>query len=437
MSAPRKVSVLVLSWNGREHLEHCLPALVDQRAPGVPWEILLLDNGSADGTVEWVRRAHPAVRVLASERNLGFCAGNQRLAEAAEGDALVLLNNDTRPHADWLGELVAAAAAAPADVAAVSGLIVDWEGERLDFGRGVVTFDGHAFQLDHRRPLASAALPVPGEEMPFACGGNMLVRRDSFLAAGGFDPDYFAYYEDVDLGWRLWSGGERVIAAPRAVVRHRSSGTSDRLGMYNRGLLFERNAFATVHKNLESGLWEQLMPAVLLTFLARARTLLVEGNRGGATLTEDPYRQGSVAGSAGRQPGTPDARWKRFARRALTGAARRLARLADPSGELVGRLQAPPGGGLRVELDDPRSIAQLRAAHHLLAGLDAVTEKRRQIQARRRRSDREWLGRFPFYLVPTYPGDADLFASAGFRSWLPPDLPLVERSLGEIMELGR
>lgn len=433
MSAPHKVSVLVLTWNGRAHLESCLPALVAQHDPGVPWEILLHDNGSHDGTVEWVRSAYPNVRLLASERNLGFCGGNARLAEAATGDALVLLNNDTRPRPEWLGELVATAAAQPEDVAAVSGLIVDWEGERLDFGRGVMTFDGHAFQLDHRRRLAAAVLPAPGEELPFPCGGNMLVRRESFFAAGGFDLDYFAYFEDVDLGWRLWSGGERVVSSPAAVVHHRSSGTSDRLGMFNRGLLFERNAFATAYKNLESGTWERLMPAILLTFLSRTRAMLVEANAGGATLDEDPYRPGSVTSApcAPAQEGPLVQRARGFAAR----LARRLARLADPTGALEARLVARPASP-GVALEDPRSIAQLRAMSYLLGHLDRSAEKRRQVQARRRRSDRELFEKFPLYLVPTYPGDAALFASPGFRAWLPPDLPLVERTLAEVMELG-
>ena len=204
------------------------------------------------------------VGVRAGALYLGFCAGNNRLAAAAAGDAVALLNNDTRPEPGWLGALVEALAAAPPDVAAVSGKIVDWAGERLDFGRGVMTFDGHAFQLDFRRPLAAARLPAAGEELPFACGGNLLVRRASFLAAGGFDASYFAYLEDVDLGWRLWSGGERILFAPGAVVHHRSSATSELLGLYNRGFLFERNAFLTAYKNYEPGLWERIMPAVRL-----------------------------------------------------------------------------------------------------------------------------------------------------------------------------
>ena len=155
-----KVTVAILSWNGRQHLETCLAALAAQQDPGVPWEILVLDNGSTDGTAAWMRErwgGDRRVRLLESPVNLGFCAGNNRLAAAADGDAVALLNNDTRPEPGWLGALVEALASAPADVAAVSGQIVDWGGERLDFGRGLMTFDGHAFQLDFRRPLKQRA----------------------------------------------------------------------------------------------------------------------------------------------------------------------------------------------------------------------------------------------------------------------------------------
>ena len=77
----------------------------------MPFEVLLLDNGSSDGTAEWVRRRHPEVRLIESPVNLGFCAGNNRLMEAAEGDAVAFLNNDTRPEPGWLAALVVAAPA--------------------------------------------------------------------------------------------------------------------------------------------------------------------------------------------------------------------------------------------------------------------------------------------------------------------------------------
>ncbi len=449
MSQPalRKVSVAILSWNGRHHLETCLAALARQDDPGVPWEILVLDNGSTDGTASWLAAAYPKVRLLASPVNLGFCGGNGRLVEAADGDAVAFLNNDTRPEPGWLAALVEALAAAPADVAAVSGRIVDWEGERLDFGRGLMTFDGHAFQLDFRRPLATARVPQAGEELFFACGGNMLVRRASFLAAGGFQAEYFAYLEDVDLGWRLWAGGERVLFAPAAVVHHRSSATSDLLGLFNRGFLFERNAFLTAYTNYEPGLWERVMPALLLTFLARTQAL-VAANPGGATLRIDPYagwiaNTAPVAAPAGGPAAEPTLQQAAADSRpsGLTPAGFALRLREYGARDLLRRVWRKLRGPSAMErptpypiLDDERTIAQLRALSYLLGHLDAAAARRATVQRRRRRSDREIFARFPPYLVPTYPGDAELFASPGFAAWLPDDLPLVRAELAEIME---
>ena len=359
MSAPRQVTVAVLSWNGRHHLETCLPALAAQVDPGVAWEVLVLDNGSGDDTAAWVRRHHPEVRLIRSEANLGFCAGNNRLVAMAEGDAVAFLNNDTRPAPTWLSALVSALGAAPDDVAAVSGLLTDWEGARLDCARGIMTFDGHAFQLGWGRPLATAPVPRAGAELLFPTGANMLIHREAFLDAGGFDEDYFAYYDDVDLGWRVWSGGRRIVFAPDAVVRHRGGATSALLGRYHRGMLFERNSFRTVYKNYESGLWEQLMPAVLLTLLSRTQALLVENNR---------------MGGLERAPQTPR---RSEAPRGTRGAPRSAGGIRDglrrALGRVLGRVSEADGGW---RITDERTMAQFRALDFLLGHLDGAAEKR-------------------------------------------------------------
>ncbi len=435
-----KVSVCILSWNGREHLATCLPALAAQDPPGIETEVLVLDNGSDDGTAEWLRREHPWVRLVESPVNTGFCGGNNRLVAAAEGDAIAFLNNDTRPERGWLKALVACLAGAPEDVAAVSGRIVDWSGEHLDFGRGVMTFDGHAFQLDFRRPLGEARVPDDGEELFFPCGGNMLVRKASFEAAGGFDEDYFAYLEDVDLGWRLWAGGERIVAAGGAVVHHRSAATSDLLGLFNRGFLFERNAFLTAYKNYQEGLWERIMPAVLLTLTHRTQTLLVENNPGAGTFTLDPYAgliANTATASAGEGlpaapppagPRTLGEKWRAY------GTAELLQRaVAKARRELFGGWRHRAG----TRITDERTVAQLRAVTYLLGHLDRAAERRAAVQARRRRSDAEIFQRFPPYLVATYPGDDRLFDSKGFRRWLPEDLPLVRALLEEVMAFDK
>jgi GT2 family glycosyltransferase len=423
-------SVAIASWNGRSHLETCLGALLEQRDPGIDWEILVLDNGSTDDTASWVEdwatRRDPRVRLLRSPVNLGFCAGNNLLVSEARGDAVAFVNNDTRPTEEWLESLVRGLREAPEDVAAVSGTILDWSGQRLDFARGILTFDGHAFQLGYHSPLAAVELPPSGSELLFPCGGNMLVRRASFLAAGGFDERYFAYLEDVDLGWRLWSGGERVTFVDDAVVHHRSMATSELLGRYNRGFLFERNALLTAYKNFDDELWRKLMPAILLTFLARTQAMLVGNNPGGAVLAVDPYA-GVIANTGGgtvspkpRKEGVESGRTQR---RFLRRAAWRLGRF----------LLAGPGRSQLPVLSDERSVAQLQALSSILANLEGAAESRAAVQARRRRPDREILERFPLYVVPTYPGDEELFASSGFGAWLPADLPLVHGRLDEIM----
>lgn len=439
-AARRKLSILILSFNGREHLETCLPAIAAQRDPGCDWELLLLDNGSRDGTARWVRDRHPWVRLVESPTNLGFAEGNNRLAAAASGDDLVLLNNDTLPEPLWLAALADASAAAAPDVAAIAGRLVDWQGERLDFGYGVRTFDGHAFQLDHRRPLATARVPASGEELPFACGANMLVRRRSFFDAGAFDPNFFAYLEDVDLGWRIWSGGERIVACGEAVVRHRASATSDRVGPFLRGSLFERNALLTAWKNLDDELWPKLMPAILLTFLARLEAIVVAGNPGADLLRRDPFTGrsvggiGGIGGGGGRggdgAEGSAQAWTDRLRRYGPTEFARRVTH------RIARTLRQAVSGGRSFELRHPQAISHLRAQSLFLGLLDEAAAARAVVRARRKRSDHELCERFPLYLVPTYLGDQALFASPGFASLLPESPVLARAALSEVMEVA-
>ena len=439
------MAVSILNWNGRGHLERCLESIDSQVDPGVEWEVLILDNASTDDSWAWLEENWPEkrriggagrpapVRRFRAERNLGFCDGNNWLAEQTDADALALLNNDTRVRHDWLRALVASLSSAAPDVAAVSGLILDWEGLKLDFAEGAMTFDGHAFQLGYHRSLDTAVLPKPGDELLFACGGNMLVRRRSFVQAGGFDSAFFAYLEDVDLGWRLWSGGERIVAAPEAVVHHRSMATSDLLGRFNRGFLFERNAFLTAYKNYDQPLWPQMMPAVLLTFLSRTQTLLVENNPHGDSFTLDPYDPHLRGLLDGRQPPREGLR-KRWQRYGSTGMMRRAIHKARR--ELARRIEPEPLDSGVPRIEDPRTLAQLRAVTYMLSNLDPAAKSRECIQKRRKRADCELFERFPLLVVPTYPGDEHLFGSPAFAAWLPKSLSFERRSLGEIMELS-
>jgi len=261
------VSVIVLTYNGREHLEVCFQSLSKCVYPG-PLELLVVDNGSTDASLEHMRRYYPNVRLVEAGANLGFAAGNNLGAQEASGDYLVFLNNDMRVEPDWLVHLIA-----PMDPA--SGLIctaakiLRWDGKAVDFVGGKVNFSGHGFQKEYGAPYTplSYADPAP---LPFACGGAMCIQRRVFLDAGGFDADFFAFFEDVDLGYRLWALGYQVQFAPGAVVYHRHHGTSSKMPNHQLRVLYERNALAMIVKNYEEPTLDKVLPIALMLTVKRS-----------------------------------------------------------------------------------------------------------------------------------------------------------------------
>lgn len=264
MSSQPKVAVLVLNLNGRDHLRTCLPALDAQVYPNR--DIVLVDNGSTDGSLEYVRSAHPGVRVIALGSNRGFAGAYNAAVAEVDAELVAFLNNDTRVEPGWLSELVAAGQRNDASV--VASRILDWDGRRIDFVGGELAFNGHAWQTRHGEPADAAE--ERERALLFACGGSMLVSRRVFLDAGGFDEDFFAYFEDVDLGWRLSVLGERTVLAPKAVTYHRLHGTSGTMAIAPRLRLYERNALAAIFKNYEDETLARVLPAAVALTMYRA-----------------------------------------------------------------------------------------------------------------------------------------------------------------------
>ena len=364
-------------------------------------ETILVDNGG-NPAIAGVLRDHPEVRHVPAGGNVGFARGCRLGAEAARSPAVVFVNDDAVVAPDALERLSAALSSAPADVSAVAGRLVDRTGRNNDFSDGFLTFDGHAFQRDSGRPLAQVPDSPPGEERLFACGGLMAVRREEFFASGGFDDDYFAYLEDVDFGWRQWIRGRRIVSEPRAVARHRGGATGEALGLYSRGFLFEKNAYATAFKNFDEDHFRALMPAILGAFMARIAEMLETRNARAGALRRDPYRE--------PPPAPADNPW------------RRLFGIGRPGGRTSGE---------NVSLDDPLTVAHLRALLWIHRSSETLAAKRREVQASRRRSDEEIFARFPLRIVPTYPGD-ERFDGAYFRELLGRSPALVRSSLSEI-----
>lgn len=378
--------IIVVNWNNRRETLECLDAVAAQLGDVGKASITVVDNGSTDGSATAITSRHPKAKLFALAENRGFTGGLAAALAGSTARNVVFLNNDAVPEAGWLAALVSAIDAAPDDVVSVGGKIVDPEGKKIDFIGGVITFDGHAFQNGFRYPLGSREEPAAGDELLFACGGNMISRRARLSELGAFDDDYFAYLEDVDFGWRTWIAGSRALYEPRAVVRHASSTTSNRLGDFERGVLFERNALQTALKNYEA--LAESGAAVLFAYLHRLHYYATTRNNGVHELTRPAMAKKKTS------------RWKRES---------------------------------AVSIEDPLTTMQFRALDWIMRHQDRIAKKRHDVQRRRKRSDREIFERFPLHFVATYPGDEALMQSALFRL-LRPALPSVDRKIGDIMK---
>jgi GT2 family glycosyltransferase len=408
-----KASVIVVTHAGAEHLGDTLASLAPY-ADRVDVEVVLVDNASVDGCADGVSRRYPWLRVVRSQHNLGFAGGVQLGIAAAAGDVLVLLNDDAAAEAGFVEQHLECLDSCP-EAAASAGRLVSWDGARHDFLSGEVTFDSHAFQVGQGWPVGELELPSDGTPMPFACGGNMAIRHRDWKESGGFDGGLFAYFEDVDLGWRLWAAGRQVVAAPSAVARHRGAATSARLGDFRRGVLYERNALRTFFACADDEMRGAFGTVVLTTFLHRV--VAFAGERPElASVVADPF--GGVP-----PPSSWLERWRRRLReRGLAGSLRHLmARI------VMGRRAGAP------TLDEGLLLMQLRAAQGFLSGLDETEGRRAELEKRRAVPDREIVARFPRLVVPTYLGDDAWFASEAFRSLLPEDWPVEFKHLDEVI----
>jgi N-acetylglucosaminyl-diphospho-decaprenol L-rhamnosyltransferase len=214
-------SVIVLNYNGREWLERCLDAVAAQRS-APPFETIVVDNGSTDGSAGLVHARYPGVVLIETGRNVGFAAGNNAGARAARGTWLAFLNNDTEAAPDWLERMHAAAAAHPHCALVTSRIVFMDAPQTLDSAGDGYLRAGGGFKRGHGMPAIEFE---QSQEVFGACGAAFLIRRSVFDELEGFDESFFAVYEDVDLSYRARLRGHGCWYAADAVVRHAGSAT--------------------------------------------------------------------------------------------------------------------------------------------------------------------------------------------------------------------
>ena len=242
-----KASVIILSWNGIEYLENCLDAVLSQDYADL--EIIVVDNGSSDGSADFVAEHYPQIQLIRNERNLGFASGNNIGLRAAEGNVLVLLNQDTVPRSNWLSGLMDTLKVPEIGIAGCKLLYPD--GTLQHAGGHLYGSRGESGHIGHHAP-DNGRLDDPAD-VEFVTGAALAIARTALEQIGYLDENFTpAYYEDLDWCYRARAAGFRVVYVPQAVVTHYES-TSTAPNSYERQFAWHqgRIRFLLKHRSLD------------------------------------------------------------------------------------------------------------------------------------------------------------------------------------------
>ena len=266
-----KVSVVILNWNGLRYLDDCFTSLQAQTYSD--FEVILVDNGSTDGSAEWMAEHFPQVRMIRNETNVGFAAGNNQAIRASQAEFVVTLNNDTRVEPGWLASLVAEAERDPGVGMCASKMLF---ADRPDTINSTgISLDPVGIAWDRRGGEADDGRETEPVQVFGPCAGAALYRRSMLDQIGLFDEHFFAYLGDVDLAWRARLAGWRCLYVPHARVYHVHSATAVEGSPFKNRLL-GRNKVWVIAKNYgPAGRLLAYLPLIVLYDLAAVLYALV------------------------------------------------------------------------------------------------------------------------------------------------------------------
>jgi GT2 family glycosyltransferase len=210
--------------------------------------VYLIDNGSSDGSIEFVEKHFPWVKIMAFEKNFGFAKAYNRAINECGAELIALLNNDTRVNRRWLQELVKVMSRDKSTIIVGSKLLLYDSPQLLNHAGAKIASIGGGFDVGlYEKDSVEYNVEKP---VGAVCGAAMLFKKELFKRIGGFDEDFFAYFEDIDLCWRSWLYGYKVIYVPTSVVYHKLGGSWGRTNP-EKAFLCQRNRIVSILKNFE------------------------------------------------------------------------------------------------------------------------------------------------------------------------------------------
>lgn len=256
------LSVVIVNWNSQGDLMVCLESLARQTHQEL--EIIVVDNGSTDGSAQAVRARYPKCVVLDEDQNLGFAEGCNRGIAASHGEWVALLNNDTIADRDWAAHLVAAAEAAPPSCGMLQSVLLFMDRPSEINSTGIILT---AWGSGNDRSEGERIDDLCEEEIFCPTAGACAYRREMLeqirLPVGYFDRDHFMYFEDLDLGWRARLAGWTAQLVPESIVLHKYQASAARHGRAWMIVLSHRNRLRTLIKNASPSFLARTMPRTL------------------------------------------------------------------------------------------------------------------------------------------------------------------------------
>lgn len=278
MSRSSLISVVILNYNGRHLLRRCLNSVFRSAYP--LFEVIVVDNASQDGSVEYLREAYThekRLQIIQNSANLGFAEGNNIGAQAAKGNYIVFLNNDTEVDRLWLKESVKVFESDQRIGACQSKLLLMRNPRLLDCAGGLLDYLG--FPRGRGDSVEDNGQYDEVEEIFHAKGAAIMVKRDLFEEVGLFDPSFFYYYEEIDLCWRIRLKGYKVVFAPKSIVYHSVGSSTAKHDASLKAFHATKNNIVMLIKNYNFRNMVKRIPIVLFLRLNESALLLLNKKR--------------------------------------------------------------------------------------------------------------------------------------------------------------
>ena len=261
------MSVVLVNFRGADDTLECIRGLQELNWDKDRLEIVVVENGSGDDSYAKLQSIGDQIKLVRSAENLGFTGGCNLGVSESSGEYVAFLNNDAKPHADWIAEAVATFESSTS-IGAVASKVLDWDGVNVDYLDAAITWYGMGYK-PHAGEKDRGAWDIE-KDVLFGTGAAMFIRADIYEQLGGFDDNYFMFYDDVDLGWRLNLLGYRFRFQPKSVAYHKHHASMNKFGDFREMYLLERNALFTLYKNLGEEELARVFPGALLLALRRA-----------------------------------------------------------------------------------------------------------------------------------------------------------------------